>query len=311
MSSIFQHLLERQVRPTSRRSLYKHGSAPRPIRLRRHVAVHKAAAVAEITLGGNIVFCRMDDGACFAMHGRTTARMNLSPTERVRSIYYNPLNASLVLTATWDKDVTDEVHCRSVSHRQNAFAGESLRWPGFLEFDEANGKILTASTPHMLYKVWDLRTYTLLYALDNAVPMREVKTSPGLLLVQWNTHRAASRRAPSLSVLDIDTGQVVAHLAPAMLRQRVVLIELFDSMLVYKQRHEHLRVLNLCTSQCVVIPATRHVPVHGFAFLYAAKLFLVTDLVASVRVYSIAGSLLSTYDCAPAPAAADGLMGTG
>ncbi|EQC29499.1 hypothetical protein SDRG_12748 [Saprolegnia diclina VS20] len=309
MSNIFQHLLERQVRPTSQLSLYEHGSVLRPARLRRHVAVHKAAAVAELTLGGNMVFCRTDDGACFAIHGHTTACMNLSPSERVRSIYYNPLNASIVLTATWDKDVTDELHCRSVSHRHalrktpspgvGLFVGESLRWPGFVEFDEANSKILTASTPDMRYKLWDLRTYALLYTLDNAVPMREVKTSPGMLLAQWDTPRVASRLAPSLSVLDIDTGQVIVHLAPAMRRQRIVLIELFDNMLVYKQEHEHLHVLNVTTSKCVVIPATRHVPVSGFAFVSTAKIFLVIDLMASVRVYSISGSLLSTFHETP------------
>ncbi len=29
------------------------------------------------------------------------------------------------------------------------FPNESLNWPGFVEFDEANGKILTASAPKM------------------------------------------------------------------------------------------------------------------------------------------------------------------
>ncbi|MCI30684.1 hypothetical protein A2U01_0051895, partial [Trifolium medium] len=45
------------------------------------------------------------------------------------------------------------------------FESESLKWPGFVEFDDVNGKVLTYSAQDSIYKVFDLKNYTLLYSV--------------------------------------------------------------------------------------------------------------------------------------------------
>ena len=47
------------------------------------------------------------------------------------------------------------------------FENESLCWPGFVEFDDVNGKVLTYSAEDRSYKVWDLKAYTPLYTIVN------------------------------------------------------------------------------------------------------------------------------------------------
>jgi hypothetical protein len=47
------------------------------------------------------------------------------------------------------------------------FESESLRWPGFVEFDDVNGKVLTYSAQDRIYKVFDLKNYTLLYSISD------------------------------------------------------------------------------------------------------------------------------------------------
>jgi hypothetical protein len=47
------------------------------------------------------------------------------------------------------------------------FESESLKWPGFVEFDDVNGKVLTYSAQDSTYKVFDLKNYTLLYSISD------------------------------------------------------------------------------------------------------------------------------------------------
>ena len=46
------------------------------------------------------------------------------------------------------------------------FKSESLKWPGFVEFDDVNRKVLTYSAQDDIYKVFDLKNYTLLYSIS-------------------------------------------------------------------------------------------------------------------------------------------------
>ncbi|KAI3919812.1 hypothetical protein MKW98_001068 [Papaver atlanticum] len=45
------------------------------------------------------------------------------------------------------------------------FESGSLKWPGFVEFDDVNGKVLTYFAQDSIYKVFDLKNYTMLYSL--------------------------------------------------------------------------------------------------------------------------------------------------
>ena len=62
------------------------------------------------------------------------------------------------------------------------FVSEELKYPGFVEFDAVNERVLTFAAQRHEYKIWDLATYTCLFAItDRAIG--EVKISPGALLV--------------------------------------------------------------------------------------------------------------------------------
>lgn len=103
------------------------------------------------------------------------------------------------------------------------FPNESLEWPGFVELDEINRKVVTFSnrdwyvserlrnsllriTPRCAYllrstyKVWDLRSYALLYELKDT-NIHEVKVSPGVLLVIYQRPPTNSHLA--LAIFDV------------------------------------------------------------------------------------------------------------
>ena len=86
------------------------------------------------------------------------------------------------------------------------FDGECLKWPGFVEFDDVNGKVLaflcygtpgtssdctlydhahqvlTYSANDKTYRVWDMTNYDELYQLPED-EITEIKISPGIMLL--------------------------------------------------------------------------------------------------------------------------------
>ena len=64
------------------------------------------------------------------------------------------------------------------------FESESLRWPGFVEFDDVNGKVLTYSAKNKVYKVWDLINYTMLYEIKDK-DIQEIKIRWGQQRYLW------------------------------------------------------------------------------------------------------------------------------
>ncbi|URD76855.1 hypothetical protein MUK42_18866 [Musa troglodytarum] len=70
--------------------------------------------------------------------------------------------------------------CRYIKRNQldagfPLFENESLKWPGFVEFDDVNGKVLTYSAQDGIYKVFDLKNYKSLYAISDK-NMQEIKS---------------------------------------------------------------------------------------------------------------------------------------
>ncbi|MED6135587.1 hypothetical protein PIB30_047910 [Stylosanthes scabra] len=61
------------------------------------------------------------------------------------------------------------------------FESAPLKWPGFVEFDDVNGKVLTYFAQDSIYKVFDLRNYRMLYSIFDK-NVQEIKISPGIML---------------------------------------------------------------------------------------------------------------------------------
>jgi len=83
------------------------------------------------------------------------------------------------------------------------FRTENLKWPGFLEFDDHNGKIVTYSATKREYKVWNLaNNYELMYVIeDNNI--QEIKLSPGLVLLVFTR----TETYVPLQIRSIDNGK--------------------------------------------------------------------------------------------------------
>ncbi len=95
--------------------------------------------------------------------------------------------------------------CRSILDGKpelgiSLFNSESLQWPGFVEFDDVNKKVLTFSSSSSFYKVWDLATYAPLFQLSDRT-IDEVKISPGIMLL---IHQRAKQKVP-LKIINVSS----------------------------------------------------------------------------------------------------------
>lgn len=127
------------------------------------------------------IFFFVDIIVLFAETNQRICFLNVIPDEVIRSLFYNKNNDSLITVSVYASDNFSSLKCRTtrieyvnnnfyllhfsvINYFLNGFllltryirrgqpdAGfglfesESLKWPGFVEFDDVNGKVLTHS----------------------------------------------------------------------------------------------------------------------------------------------------------------------
>ncbi|CAI5949766.1 unnamed protein product [Closterium sp. NIES-64] len=195
------------------------------------------------------------------------------------------------------------------------FESESLRWPGFVEFDDVNGKVLTYSADngyaaplppvlHMrscahcklalvliMYKVFDLRNYTLLYSVPDS-NIQEIKISPGIMLLIYNR---AEGHVP-LKILSIEDGAVLASFVQLLQRgKKVDFIEQFNEKLLVKQENDNLHILDVRTREETQVSRTEFMTPSAFIFLYENQLFL-TFRNRAVAVWNFRGEMVTAFE---------------
>jgi hypothetical protein len=124
----------------------------------------KRTKVIEIVAARDIVFALAHSGVCAAFSRESNKRicfLNVSPDEVIRSLFYNKNNDSLITVSVYASDNFSSLKCRStrieyiLRGQPDAgfalFESESLKWPGFVEFDDVNGKVLTYSAQDRLF----------------------------------------------------------------------------------------------------------------------------------------------------------------
>lgn len=122
--------------------------------------------IEEICAVDDLVVGLAENGICCAFDLRTGCRtciVNSSHEEVIRSLFHNKIDGTLVVVSVFAADQYSSLRCRAtpVSEIQHGitsggvalFESESLRYPGFVEFDEQNGKVLTFSADVHLYRV--------------------------------------------------------------------------------------------------------------------------------------------------------------
>ncbi|KAG6697979.1 hypothetical protein I3842_09G228500 [Carya illinoinensis] len=232
----------------------------------------KRTKVIEIVAAREIVFA--------LAHSETNKRicfLNVSPDEVIRSLFYNKNNDSLITVSVYASDNFSSLKCRSTRieyiRRGKPDAGfalfesESLKWPGFVEFDDVNGKVLTYSAQDSIYKVFDLKNYTMLYSISDK-HVQEIKISPGIMLLIFNR---ISSHVP-LKILSIEDGTVLKS---------------FNHLL-----HRSKKVRN---AELMEVSRTEFMTPSAFIFLYENQLFL-TFRNRTVAVWNFRGELVTSFE---------------
>ncbi|XP_068341445.1 uncharacterized protein [Pyrus communis] len=264
----------------------------------------KRTKVIEIVAARDIVFALAHSGVCAAFSREKNERicfMNVSPDEVIRSLFYNKNNDSLITVSVYASDNFSSLKCRSTRieyiRRGQPEAGfalfesESLKWPGFVEFDDVNGKVLTYSAQDSIYKVFDLKNYTMLYSISDK-HVQEIKISPGIMLLIYNR---ATSHVP-LKILSIEDGTVLKDFNHLLHRNKKVdFIEQFNEKLLVKQENENLQILDVRNAEMMEVSRTDFITPSAFIFLYENQLFL-TFRNRLVSVWNFRGELVTAFE---------------
>ncbi|CAK8542200.1 unnamed protein product [Lathyrus sativus] len=278
----------------------KHRSSPKPFL----PFLMKRTKVVEIVAAKNVVFALAHSGLCAAFSRETNERicfMNVSPDEVIRSLFYNKNNESLITVSVYASENFSSLKCRStrIEYIRRAepdagfplFQSESLKWPGFVEFDDVNAKVLTYSAQDSIYKIFDLKNYTLLYSISDR-NVQEIKISPGIMLLILTR---ASGHIP-LKIISIEDGTVLKAFNHLLHRNKKVdFIEQFNEKLLVKQENENLQILDVRSSEVMEVNKTQFMTPSAFIFLYENQLFL-TFRNRTVSVWNFRGELVTSFE---------------
>eukprot|EP00030_Apusomonadida_sp_AF-17_P000937 a1775_66.p2 GENE.a1775_66~~a1775_66.p2 ORF type:complete len:451 (+),score=217.77 a1775_66:31-1353(+) len=267
--------------------------------------LRRRSKVAEIVTAKDIIFALTNQGICAAFNRDTMRRicfMNVQPDEVIRSLFFNKTNRSLITVSVFRADNFSSLRCRStpldyIRRGQAAsgfplFESESLSYPGFVEFDDVNSKVLTFSATDSVYKVWDLVNYQHLFTLQDET-ICEIKISPGIMLVIHNMTKNHS--FIPLRILSIETGEVLKSFSHMIHRsKRVEFIEQFNEKLLIKQEAENLQIVDVETSRHIEVPQTQFATPSAFIFLYDSQKFL-TFRGQAVDVWDFKGERVSSF----------------
>jgi len=268
--------------------------------------LQRRSKVLEIVSTRNMVFALTQTGVCAAFSRATNERLcflNLTNDEVVRSLFYNKVNDSVITVSVYKQDNFSSLRCRSTAIEYvrrgrpeqgfNLFETEQLCWPGFVEFDDVNAKVLTFSAKDKAYKVWALRDYSLLYSvLDEEI--HEIKISPGIMLIIFHRLRQGKDKI-SLEIRSMESGEVLKSFHHMLKDKQIDFIEQFNEKLLIKQEDECLSIVDVCTMAHVRVPEATFSTPQAFIFLYENQMFL-TFKKNQVTVWNLDGELVTQFE---------------
>ncbi|KAF8690047.1 hypothetical protein HU200_017170 [Digitaria exilis] len=260
--------------------------------------------IIEIVAAKDVIFALAQSGLCAAFNRTTNKRicyLNISPDEVIRSLFYNKNNDSLITVSVYESDRFSSLKCRTTpieyirrGHLNDGFPlfeTESLKYPGFVEFDDVNGKVLTFSAQDSTYKVFDLKNYNFLYSICDK-NIQEIKISPGIMLV---IYQKTNCHVP-LTILSIEDGTPLKTFSQLLHRNRKVdFIEQFNEKLLVKQDKENLQIIDVRNSDLIEVNKTEFMTPSAFIFLYENNLFL-TFCNRTVAAWNFRGELVTSFE---------------
>jgi len=265
----------------------------------------KRTRVVEIVAAKGLIFALAHSGVCAAFSRETNKRicyLNTVDDEVIRSLFYNKNNNSLITVSVYAFDNYSSLKCRSTPleyiRRGKAnegfplFESESLKWPGFVEFDDVNGKVLTYNAQDHIYKVFDLKNYNILYSISDK-DVQEIKISPGIMLLISEYY---GKDYVPLKILSVETGEVLKTFSHKLSSGKGVdFIEQFNEKLLVKQEKENLQIVDVCNGGTTEVSSTDFMTPNAFIFLYENQLFL-TFRHRKVEVWNFRGELVTSFE---------------
>ena len=266
----------------------------------------KRSKIIEIVCSENLLFSLTQTGICAVFLLRTMQKicyLNLSPDEVIRSLFLNKKNMSVVTVSVYRDDNFSSLKCRStklsdIEHGypdtgHALFESECLKWPGFVEFDSVNGKVLTHSVEDSAYKIWDLASYNLLFELSDE-SIEEVKISPGKMLLTYKMSEASG--ILPIKILSIDDGEETLSINyvpdPG---NKVEFVELFKGKLLLKQEHTNLQIFDTSSDSVSTVFGTEFIAPNAFVFLFEKQRFLTFDD-NKVTCWNFEGEKLNAFE---------------
>lgn len=260
--------------------------------------------VVELIAAGDLIFALAHAGLCAAFSrdsNRKVCTVNAAPEEVIRSLFYNKNNDSLITVSVDSRDNFTSLKCRSTPLEYlrrgqpdggfPLFADEQLKWPGFVEFDDVNSKVLTYTAAEKAYKVYDLKNYNKLYTVRES-NVKEIKISPGIMLLIFERLQG---HIP-LKILSIEDGSVLKSFNHMLHRTlKVDFVEQFNEKLLLKQENCNLQILDVRTGETAEVPNTEAMTPSAFIFLYENQLFL-TFRDRTVHVWNSRGEQVTCFE---------------
>jgi len=255
-----------------------------------------------LIVADGILFALAQSGVCVTfdrISGRRLCYLNLSEDEVIRSLFFNKTNQSIINVSAYRRDNFSCLKCKSTQLNYirkgepdgglEIFRQETLRWPGFIEFDDINAKVLTFSSDNRTYTIWDIVNYQPLWRIKDML-IQEVKITPGLLLLIYQDDNSQIK----FEIRSIEDGNVLKNINYALhAGKKVEFIELFNGKLLIKQETETLNILDIRNNEVIVVSSLQFITPSAFVFLYEHQIFL-TFQNHSINVWDFKGYLITS-----------------
>ena len=288
--------------------------------------------IVEVASSENLIFILNSTGICTAFDRFTMKRvcfLNISVDQVIRSLFYNKTNDSIITVSVFRTDSYSSLKCRSiplvyVKQKEpkkgfELFENEPLKWPGFVEFDDVNGKVLTYSDETKIYKIWELKNYEIIYEILGT-NIQEIKISPGIMMIihkiepgknsrmdnrfsqitnsenveTYNSNDTSGRTSfLPLKLVDVANGKLLKQFKiPMKDLMKIEVVELFDEKLLLKQSGEKLMIYDVRDDSHLMMNFKTP---SAFIFLYEKKLFLTFDG-RKISVWNLRGDKIHEFD---------------
>ncbi|GLJ54576.1 hypothetical protein SUGI_1172240 [Cryptomeria japonica] len=278
----------------------------RNFELQEEFDTNQPSKIVQILSARSMIFALGKSGLCAAFDRHTNEKLcflNLiNPHEQILRLFHNKENNSLITISAHASRKFPIIKCRTtplecIRRAQPdagfaLFEGEKLICPDSVKFDRINGKVLTFSAKRHIHKVFDMKSYKLLYSISDKEVV-DIMISSGLMLL-------ASRVTPCgsslpLKILSIDDGKVLKSFHLALLpNKRVHFVDLIHDKIFVHQENEWLQMVDVQSEKMIELRKQEFEKPSALIFFHGKRLIL-TFHSGIVCVWNLQGEVVASY----------------